>query len=131
MKITVLIADDHQEFRRAVRSQLDSEPGIEVIGEAADGDSAVELAASLRPDVVLMDIVMPVSDGIIATRLITAALPTCRVLGVTIHTDRALVDEMLAAGAWGVVHKTSAGADLAAAVLAIASGEMWVGDGLG
>ena len=85
----VLVADDHQMLRQAVRRALE-ESGLDVVGEAADGDQAVAMTASLRPDVVLMDVSMPIIDGIEAARRIVATGSTAKVLVLTMHDEDAL-----------------------------------------
>lgn len=98
-KVRVLIADDHAAVRGGLIQVLQNEPGIEVVGEAPDGDAAVRLAGQLRPDVVLMDVVMPHMDGIEATRLIARDYPEIRVIGLSVHDSMAYAAKMLDAGA--------------------------------
>jgi DNA-binding NarL/FixJ family response regulator len=95
----VLIADDHAMVRRSLTQALQDEPGIEVVGEAPDGAVAAQLAAQLRPDVVLMDVVMPELDGIEATRRIVRDCPGIRVIGLSVHDSMACAARMLEAGA--------------------------------
>jgi diguanylate cyclase (GGDEF)-like protein len=97
--IRLLICDDSESLRTVLRATLAEQPEISVVGEAADGQEAVDLALALSPDVVLMDVRMPVLDGVEATREITAALPSVRVVALTGSDDRAVVSAMLEAGA--------------------------------
>jgi DNA-binding NarL/FixJ family response regulator len=117
--ISVLVADDQPIARAGFRSVLASAPRIEVVGEAADGEAAVELARELRPDVVLMDIQMPKLDGIEATR----RLPGAKVLILTTFGLDDLIVEALRAGASGFLLKDSPVEELIAAIRAVAAGE--------
>lgn len=95
----VLIADDHAALRHSLMRALTSEANLEVVGEATDGGTAIELARRLQPDVVLMDIVMPEINGIEATRRITQECPQIRIIALSVHDSRAYVDRMRQAGA--------------------------------
>jgi DNA-binding NarL/FixJ family response regulator len=95
----VLIVDDHLAVRRSLAQALGAEPGIEVVGEAPDGDSAVRLARQLGPDIVLMDVSMPGLSGIDATRLLLRECPQTRVIGLSVHDWPIYVTRMLEAGA--------------------------------
>jgi DNA-binding NarL/FixJ family response regulator len=132
VSIRVLLADDQPLVRAGIAMLLAAEPDIEVVGEAGDGDGAVRLAATLLPDLVLMDIRMPGLDGVAATRAITAdgfgaaADRPVRVLVLTTyHVDEA-VYAALRAGADGFLLKDAAPDELVAAVRAIAAGEAWL-----
>lgn len=103
--IQVLLADDHREFRRTLRELLEEEPGIHVVAEADDGRQAVSLARELSPDAILMDVEMPLLDGIQATREIRSLRPGVGVIGLSVHRDRRLVRAMLEAGASGYLSK--------------------------
>jgi DNA-binding NarL/FixJ family response regulator len=118
-KLRILIADDHEVARRGIRALLESHPGWEVCGEAADGREAVACAGRLKPDLVLLDIGMPSLNGLDATRQILAAAPETRVLILTMHDAEQVVREVLAAGALGFLLKSDAGRDLVAAVEAL------------
>jgi DNA-binding NarL/FixJ family response regulator len=120
MTTTVLIADDDPLARSALVSILGAAPDLEVLGCAADGVEAVELAARLRPDVVVMDIRMPRLDGVAATRKVAGQ---CRVLALTTFTDEEYVYDALRAGASGFLLKNAPPEQLAEAVRIIAGGE--------
>jgi DNA-binding NarL/FixJ family response regulator len=120
---TILIADDQALVRVGLHKILDAEPDLTVIGEAADGEDAVSLAQRMRPDVVLMDIRMPVLDGIEATRRIIAARSTTRVLILTTFGLDTYVYESLRAGASGFLLKDAPPEEIAAAVHIVARGE--------
>lgn len=119
----VLIADDHRFIRQALRSCLDKEQDMKVIGEAADGEQAVELSAELRPDVVIMDIEMPVLNGLEATRRIRKVSPDTIILVLTIHDDREYILHILEAGAAGYLTKKAMGKEIACAIRAVINGE--------
>jgi DNA-binding NarL/FixJ family response regulator len=120
----VVIADDHPLFRGGIRERLEKlDAGIEVVGEASDGQEAYELAGRLRPDVVLLDIAMPGLNGIEATRKIKAEWPEIGVLILTVYDDDQYVYALIDAGAAGYLLKTTDGAELADAVRRIRDGE--------
>jgi DNA-binding NarL/FixJ family response regulator len=121
-RITVLLADDHAIVRRGFRRLLEDDPAIDVVGEASSGEEAVDLAASLRPRVVVMDVAMRPMNGLEATRAILAANPDAAVLMLSMHAEDTLVKQALAAGARGYVLKSALDLDLAAAVLRVAAG---------
>ncbi len=98
MKVRLLITDDHDVVRQGLRLYLRRDPEIEVVGEAADGEEAVELARSLKPDVVLMDLLMPKMDGIAATETIRAELPEVEVVALTSVLEDAAVTGAIRAG---------------------------------
>ena len=121
-KIRVLIVDDHALLREGLRAVLAGCADMEVIGEAGDGAQAIEACRRLHPDVVLMDVAMPVLGGLEATPAILKADSRCRVLVLTQYGDREYVTRMLRAGASGYVLKNAASAELAAAVRAVHRG---------
>jgi DNA-binding NarL/FixJ family response regulator len=121
--IRVLVADDHAVVRAGLRELLDDEPDIRVVGEARNGREALELALAQRPDVVLMDVSMPVLCGVEATRQIRGAAPEVRVLALTAHADGPAIDALLGAGVSGCLLKTVAELDLCRAVRATAAGQ--------
>jgi DNA-binding NarL/FixJ family response regulator len=122
-RIRVLLADDHSLVRRGFRRMLEDDPGIEVVGEASDGDEAVCLAAQLEPDVIVMDCAMPRTSGLVATRKILGERPTIAILMLSMHSEDTLVRQALDAGARGFILKSALDLDLAAAVRRIAAGE--------
>ncbi len=123
MAIRVLLADDHSVVRKGVREFLEEEPDIEVVGEAGDGLQAVELAATLRPDVVVMDIKMPGLSGVEATKRIRKDAPGVRVLALTAYDDDPYIFGLLEAGAAGYVLKTAESRELIRAIRAVAAGQ--------
>ncbi|MER3420107.1 MAG: DNA-binding response regulator [Chloroflexota bacterium] len=125
-KIRVLLADDHAVLRAGLRALLSAEPDIEVIGEAADGQEAVALAARLKPDVVVMDITMPRLDGLRATRQITSHHPEIRVLVLTMHAEEQYLLQVLEAGGSGYVVKNAADRDLLEAIRVVHRGEAFL-----
>lgn len=119
--LRILIADDHEVARKGIRALIESHPGWEVCGEAADGREAVKTASRLKPDLVLLDVGMPSLNGLDATRQILAEAPDTRVLILTMHDSEQVVREVLAAGARGFLLKSDAGRDLVSAVEALQS----------
>jgi DNA-binding NarL/FixJ family response regulator len=115
-KIQVLLVDDHVILREGLRSLLSLQEDIEVVGEAGDGQAALELIGSLKPDIVLMDIAMPVMDGLAATRRIKQDFPEVRVLILTQHDNREYVFSLLQAGAVGYILKKAGGAEVVTAI---------------
>ena len=115
----ILLADDHLGVRRALRRILESETGWEICAEAADGEDAVELADQHRPDVAILDLIMPRLDGLGAMRRIHAILPDCQIAIVTMHATEALIREAIAAGATVCLSKTDAEQHLVPAVRAL------------
>lgn len=126
MAIRVLLADDHAMMREGLRLVLAAEPGIEVIGEAEDGRQALELAISLRPDVVVMDIAMPKLNGLDATRLIRQQCPDVQVVILTMHENRAYYLQFAKAGAAGFILKRAMGKELVTAIQAAMRGESYL-----
>lgn len=125
-RIRVLIVDDHVIVRSGLRMLLEAETGIDVVGEAADGDKALELVEKDAPDLVLMDIAMPGMDGMEATRQIKARWPQIKVLVLTMHRSDEYFFEMLKAGASGYVLKGAETSDLIQAVRVVGRGEVFL-----
>jgi len=121
--VTIVIADDHALIREGTKQLLDEHPGLSVVGEAADGQEAVEVVTRLKPDVVLMDIAMPGTNGIEATRRIKKTSPSTSVLALTAYDDEQYIYALLDAGAAGYLLKNVGGEELARAIYAVAEGE--------
>jgi DNA-binding NarL/FixJ family response regulator len=121
-KIRILLADDHSLVRKGLRLLLERAPDLEVAGEAADGREAVRLAATLEPDIVIMDIAMPQWNGIDATAQIVKQNPRIGVIILSMHSDESYLMRALTAGARGYLLKDSAEEDLLRAVQAVAQG---------
>jgi NarL family two-component system response regulator LiaR len=124
MTIRVLITDDHKVVRRGLRGFLDMDPELEVVGEASNGEEAMDMARRLEPDVVLMDLLMPVMDGIEATRRIRHELPEVEVLALTSVLEDASVTGAIKAGAIGYLLKTTDADELCEAIRAAATGQV-------
>ena len=124
--IRILIVDDHKLLAEALASLLEGHDDLRVIGLATDGLEAVRMVREYRPDVVVMDLSMPVLNGVEATERITRECPDTRVICLTMHTDAQRVDRMLRAGARGYVLKSSAYIELERAVRAVVSGSCYL-----
>ncbi|RMF42123.1 MAG: DNA-binding response regulator [Anaerolineae bacterium] len=124
--VRVMLVDDHDVVRAGLKTFLETNPDILVVGEAANGSEALERIGEARPDVVVMDITMPEMDGLEATRRIKAQYPYCEVLALTVHDDQQYFFEMLAAGASGYLTKSAASDDLVDAILALAQGHVYL-----
>jgi DNA-binding NarL/FixJ family response regulator len=123
VSIRLLIADDHALVRSGLRSMLQREPGVEIVGEAQNGREAVELCRSLEPDLILMDVRMPEMDGLEATRAIKQECPGTGVLMVTMHENRDYMLEATKAGAAGYVLKDASRNELISAVRRVVDAE--------
>jgi len=121
--IRVVVADDHDNFRRALRMVLEAEDGVDVVAEAANGREAVARVAELAPDVVLMDVRMPVENGIEATRTIRATFPSTRIIMLTVSDDEADLFDAVKAGANGYLLKDVSVEEVADAVRAVVQGQ--------
>ncbi len=124
--IRVLLVDDHDVVRVGLRALLERVPGIEVVGEASNGDQALTRATELRPDVVVMDLSMGGTDGLTAIRQLARRSDPPRVLTLTMHEEEDYLIPALEAGANGYLVKSSASADLVEAIRAVARGATWV-----
>ena len=126
MSIQILIADDHGVMRAGLRALLETESDLRVIGEATDSEEAVRLVSELQPDVVLLDISMPGQGGIKVTRRLKEMLPGVRVLILTVHEDKYLLQEAIRAGAAGYITKRAIRPELINAIHAVWRGDMYV-----
>jgi DNA-binding NarL/FixJ family response regulator len=122
----ILIADDHAAVRRSLTQALELEADVQVVGEAPDGSSAVELARQLSPDVVFMDVVMPSLGGIEATRRIMEQCPGVQVIGLSVHASKAFASRMFQAGASAYVVKDGDVQELLHAVDAVSHGQTYL-----
>jgi DNA-binding NarL/FixJ family response regulator len=124
-KIRVMLVDDHAGMRHAVRTVIDSQPDLTVVGEADSGHNALDVFRCTAPDIVLMDGSMPQMNGIEATRQLRQLQPTAKIIGLTLYEEPTYLEEMIAAGASGYVLKTGALANLMKAIRAVASGSTY------
>lgn len=115
-KVKVLIVDDHAIVREGLKAVLQIDPGLDVVGEASNGKQAIQMARTLRPNVVLIDMIMPVMGGVEATRQIVAQCPATHVLVLSSYPEKDLVESALAAGATGYLLKHSASGDVVKAI---------------
>ncbi|MBW3650501.1 MAG: response regulator transcription factor [Actinobacteria bacterium] len=129
MTVRVVLADDHRILREGLRRSLEAQ-GLDVVGEAADGEEAIELAEELRPDVVLMDLTMPVLDGVEATRRIRLRRPEVRVVVLTMHADEATMARALRVGADGYLVKDCSSDEIADTLRTVTAGETAVSPAL-
>jgi DNA-binding NarL/FixJ family response regulator len=125
-RIRIVIADDHAVVRQGTRSLLEREKDLEVVGEAGDGEEAVNLICSLRPDVAIIDIAMPKLNGIEVTRRIKPACPSTAVLILSAYDDDEYIVALLEAGALGYVPKKAVSTELAAAIRVVAAGDVFL-----
>lgn len=126
MSIGILIAEDHAIVREGLRSLIEKDPYMEIVGEAEDGRTAVELVRELLPNVVIMDITMPNLNGVEATRQITSEFPQVKVIALSIHSNKRFVADMLGAGATGYVLKECLFDELVQAIKAVAAGDSYL-----
>jgi len=126
MTIRIVIAEDQRMLRELLSALLVREPEFEVVGEAGTGGEALALAAQLNPDVMVLDISLPEVDGIEVARSLKGRLPALKLLALSVHTERPVVQQMLKAGADGYVVKTSALEELVHAIRAVAQGKVYL-----
>jgi DNA-binding NarL/FixJ family response regulator len=126
MSIKIILADDHRIMREGLRALLEKEAGIEVIAEADNGRTTVELSRELDPDIVVIDIGMPDLNGIDATRQIVSESPAVKVIALSMHSDRKFVREMLSAGASGYLLKDSAFEELGTALSTVINNQTYL-----
>lgn len=129
-KLRILFADDHSIVRNGLRALFRSTPEFSIVGEATDGETAVELAEKRRPDVAILDISMPKINGIEATRIIKEKHPNIKVLVLTIHEDEAYAAQIIRAGGNGYILKNAEKNEILAAVRAVANGEQFFSPGI-
>jgi two-component system, NarL family, response regulator LiaR len=122
--IRILLVDDHPLVRRALRDILEKEPDLQVVGEAADGRQAIDMTHEFHPDIVIMDISMPVMNGVEATKQIKASMPLTLVLILTVHTDVETIFSILQAGASGYLVKSIFGPEVIHTIRAVMDGDM-------
>lgn len=126
MSIRILIADDHGVMRAGLRSILEDEPELQVVGEAADGQETLHLAGKYLPDIVLLDIGMPGMDGIEVTRRLAKLLPQTKVIILSVYEDESLLREAIKAGASGYVVKRGVEEELISAIRSVSRGDMYI-----
>jgi DNA-binding NarL/FixJ family response regulator len=122
-KVKVLIADDHPLLRQALRSEIEKEPDFEIVGEAGNGEEAIKLTSERFPDVIIMDIAMPVMNGVEATKHIKTQYPRIPILILTVHTDTESIFGILQAGASGYLTKASFSNEIIPTLRALMAGE--------
>jgi two-component system response regulator NreC len=126
VSVRILLADDHKIVRDGLRALIDNEPDLQVVAETEDGRSAIRLADELSPDVIILDIGMPDLNGIEAARRIIGEHPHIKVVGLSMHSDRRFVSEMLRAGASGYLLKDCAFEELTRAIKAVMANEIYL-----
>jgi len=126
----IFLVDDHASYRKRLGALLDDEPGLEVVGEAPDGETAIQRVPENEPDVVLMDVEMPGLGGVEATRQIMAALPDLRVIALSLHRDKRFVEAMFDAGASGYVLKDSEFSELLDALRVVTTSNTYLDSAL-
>jgi len=126
MPIKILLADDHGILRAGLRNLLNADPEILVVGEAADGHRALQMAEELQPDLILMDVSMPGMGGIEALQNLSERMPATRVLILTVHEDEGLLREAIRAGASGYVVKRAAESELINAINTVMNGDIYI-----
>jgi DNA-binding NarL/FixJ family response regulator len=124
--LRVLLADDHAIVRQGLKLLIDSQPDMAVVGESADGNSVLDQATALKPDIVVMDISMPGMNGLVATRTLKKAQPDVTIVALTRHDDETYLEELLRAGASGYILKQSAPTELLQAIRAAAAGGVYL-----
>jgi DNA-binding NarL/FixJ family response regulator len=128
MPIQIIIADDHQLFREGLVNLLSQSDEIEIIAQAEDGKDAVDKTRKFNPDIVLMDIAMPVMNGVVATELLNNELPDVRVIALSMHSDKQYIKGMLEAGAYGYLFKNCTYDQLIEAVMTVHDGNKYLSD---
>lgn len=126
MTIRIVLADDHAILREALRTMLEKEPDLKIVGEAEDGNRAIALVRELSPDILVVDIAMPNLNGVDATARLTARHPGTKVIALSAYADKRFVLEMFKAGASGYVTKAGAGVELLRAIRAVAQNQKYL-----
>ncbi len=124
--IRILLVDDHDVIRTGLKSFLETQDGLKVVGEARNGIEALSMATQHQPDVIIMDITMPEMDGLEATRQLSERCPNCNVLCLTVHEDKQYFFEMMAAGATGYITKQAAADELVSGIRTVHSGNVYL-----
>ncbi len=125
-ELRIFVVDDHAIIRRGLKALIDAEPGMTVIGEAGDGLAACEQVPALQPDLVIMDVSMPVMTGVQATERLRQECPGVRVLALTVHEDKGYIRQLLSAGAAGYVLKRGAPESLIEAIKVVVGGGVYL-----
>lgn len=125
-RIRVLVADDHPVVLAGVKAVLSGDPEVEVVGEASDGQTALDMAMKLEPSILVLDLSMPDLNGVEVTRQLSVLLPDCKAVVLTVHEDRSYLRKLIEAGAAGYVLKRSAAEDLPRAIKAAAAGGVYL-----
>jgi len=125
-EIRLVLVDDHDVVRTSLKTYLESHKGFRVVGEAKNGEAAIQVILEYQPDVVVMDITMPGMSGLEATKRINVSCPNCKVLALTVHNDKQYFFEMLSVGAVGYLTKQAAAEELIAAIQAVAEGDVYL-----
>jgi two-component system, NarL family, response regulator NreC len=125
-RLRILLADDHATVRQGLKLLIDSQPDMIVVGEAAEGNSAIEQARTLEPDIIVIDVSMPGMNGLIATRTLKREQPRVAIVALTRHDDEGYLEELLRAGASGYVLKQSPPLEFLRAVRAVAAGGVYL-----
>lgn len=125
-KLRVLLADDHKLLRSGLKLLLQRDPGIQVVGEAADGEQTIHLFEQLAPDILLLDLSMPKLDGMTCLKEIRSRRPAAKVIVLTMHEDENYIKQAMQAGAAAYVHKSAADTDLFKAIEAVQAGELYL-----
>ena len=128
MSIRILIADDHQLFREGIANLLSASPQIEIVAQAENGQETIEKAKTLKPDIVIMDLSMPVMSGVDATRVLHKELPETRVLVLSMHADKHYIKEALEAGAYSYLCKNCTYDQLIEAINSVYQGKKYLSD---
>lgn len=125
-KLRIILAEDHKTVREGIKILINSEPDMEIIGEAGDGEAAIKMTAELNPDIVIMDVSMPEMNGLKATKRLKREFPDVKVLTLTRHTDDGYLQQLIQAGSNGYVLKQSAPTELIRAIRLVSQGDSYL-----